>query len=408
MTKVNKLSDVDVQAISLVTQGANGQTFFLRKEHAPAAELVSLPAPSRLVKDDSGDDWSAVYCVVAEPGYQENPGQVGDPDTVDVWAGDDEIRKAAHKFMRNGGLVNKMHETLDPYGSIVENAVAHSDFDVNGTTIKKGSWYVAIEPTEDGRDKIDKGEFGGISIQGTGLRTAAAEVLADAGIPIEKHGGRLMQMVKRVARAAGMSDDEVAELVKAAPTFNGLLAERQFNAQYWDAFYSLREVIAYAFHPGDDAPDDFDPAAHITLALDQFRAWSLTLLAAMPLEKREAIAKEAATLPPDPAAKAQSEEDSAVSTTDEKIDALSAGIAKQTEALEKLTGTLTTSLEKAEAAKAPTADELSKSVDELSKGLKTVQEGIEKLGEGGPTTPADPPAGGDAADKDHPLRGLLG
>jgi len=166
---VNLLSNVDVIAVSLVNKGANRKRFFLRKAaDEEKSELLTLPAQSHgLLK---AEDWSAVYCVVAEPGALEDSG-MGGTDTADRWASEDEIRKACHRFAKNGGLINQMHETLDPYGAMVENAVALADFVVDGETIRKGSWYIAIEPNEHGRDQIEKGEFTGVSIEGTGLRT---------------------------------------------------------------------------------------------------------------------------------------------------------------------------------------------------------------------------------------------
>src|SRR4051794_39979894 len=95
----------------------------------------------------------------------------GDQAVPDRWASEDEIRKAAHRFMKNGGLVNLMHKTMEPHGTLVENAIALSDFEVDGELIRKGSWYVAFEPNERTKQAIDKGEFGGISIQGSGTRT---------------------------------------------------------------------------------------------------------------------------------------------------------------------------------------------------------------------------------------------
>lgn len=167
---VHLLSDVDVVAISLVDKGANRRKFYLRKMDAVETdhrEEFEVPGPAKIVKND---DWSAVYCVVAEPGWRENPGVGADTSLEDEWESPDEIRRAAHKFMKNGGLVNKMHETLEPYGSIVENFVAQATFNVGEEVVKEGAWVVGIEPTDEGKDAIEKGTFSGISIQGTGLR----------------------------------------------------------------------------------------------------------------------------------------------------------------------------------------------------------------------------------------------
>jgi hypothetical protein len=162
---VHQLSEVDVVAISLVDKGANRRKFYLRKRED---EEFDLPGPARIVKSE---DWSTVYCVVAEPGWRENPGVGADTTLDDEWADGEEIRKAAHRFMKNGGLVNRMHETLEPYGQVVENFVSQSTFLVGEEMVKEGAWVVGIDPTEEGKLAIEKGEFTGISIQGTGLRT---------------------------------------------------------------------------------------------------------------------------------------------------------------------------------------------------------------------------------------------
>lgn len=161
---VNLLSEVEVEAVALVKRGANRKTFFLRKE----TDALDLPRPATpLLK---AADWSVVYAIVAEPGWEEEAGRYGDNSVPDRWASEDEIRKAAHGFMRNGGLVNRMHQSLEPYGKVVENAVALADFEVEGQPIRKGSWYIAIEPTAEGREAIERGEFTGVSIQGHGSR----------------------------------------------------------------------------------------------------------------------------------------------------------------------------------------------------------------------------------------------
>lgn len=190
MPTVTHLLDVDPVAVSLVSKGANRQRFFLMKSDPDGMpllaeeptdgyeELAELPFVEGLLKADA--EWSAVYCVVAAPGVRENPGMLAsadDPD--DEWASADEIRKAAHRFMKNGGLVNRMHEDLEPYGQVVENAVALSDFEVDGHVISKGSWYLGIEPTAAGKAAIEAGEFTGVSLQGTGRRVAVEVEKAD-------------------------------------------------------------------------------------------------------------------------------------------------------------------------------------------------------------------------------------
>jgi hypothetical protein len=158
------LFDVDPFAITIVKRGANRQRIFLKKEHGEPE--VTLPTGAIL--KDGGDDWTTFYCVVAEPGAEEDGG-LGAPGIVD----ENEIRRAAHRFSKNRGYVNAMHGAMAEAGChVVENAIALTDFDVDGQTIRKGSWYLAIEPTPEFRAMIDSGEVTGVSMEGDGFREA--------------------------------------------------------------------------------------------------------------------------------------------------------------------------------------------------------------------------------------------
>lgn len=181
MAKFNRLSNGNIEAIALVRKGANRKRIFLKKEHADEGDLIDFgPTTDLIVKAD----WSRFYCVVAEPGSPEDPGVLAKDQSIpDIWD-EDEIAKAQLSFVKNGGLINKMHESLDPYGTLVENAIALADFYVDGELIKKGSWYIAVEPTAEGKAAIEKGEFTGVSIQGTATRTLVekAEQFTKPGI----------------------------------------------------------------------------------------------------------------------------------------------------------------------------------------------------------------------------------
>ena len=169
------LQDVQPVAISIVGKGANRKRWYLRKDDEDRDDLIDL-GPTRIVK---AQDWSTVWCVVAEPGAVESAGQGMGSDDEDVWASEEEIIKACHAFAKSGGLINKAHESLEPYGQMVENFIAPTDFTVAGPDgeeqkIRKGSWCIAIEPSDEGRQAIDRGEFTGVSLQGTGHRIEKA------------------------------------------------------------------------------------------------------------------------------------------------------------------------------------------------------------------------------------------
>ena len=211
MPTVHMLHDVQPTVLTLCKQGANRQRIFLKKEQADE-DLHVLPGGGGLIRKAEGESWSYFYCVVAEPGMREDPG-VGDGQgsgIEDQWRDEDEIRKAAHFFAKSDRLITGLHDTVEPYGALVENAVALADFEVMDPmgvkqTIRKGSWYVGIEPSEAGRKAIDAGEFTGISLEGTGLRepvelAKASEEekqsiwrkLGEAlGVPLREDTGRL-------------------------------------------------------------------------------------------------------------------------------------------------------------------------------------------------------------------------
>ncbi len=170
MPTIHRLRDVDPVAIALCKKGANGQRIFLKKAEGETAVIArDMPIYKAL-----GDDWRALYCVVAQPDHQENGGML-DPDKVDVWDSPDEIRKAAHRLLKNRGAVNVEHgDVADAH--IVESAVALAPIPLDGVTIPEGAWYVAIEPSTELRKAYDDGELTGVSLEGFGTRVEAEEM----------------------------------------------------------------------------------------------------------------------------------------------------------------------------------------------------------------------------------------
>ena len=378
---IHLLSDVDLEAISIVGKGANRKQFFLRKEAADEA-LIDLPGPERMVK---AADWSAVYCVVAEPGWHEEAGVGADQSIEDRWASEDEIRKAAHRFMKSGALINRMHETLEPFGELVENAIALDDFTVDGEVIRKGSWYIAIEPTPEGKEAIEKGEFTGISIQGKAIRT-----LVEKGRPESSFDDRSLGLVekgflRKLAEKAGISKEdldaiEAEELEKSSPTFAERMAQRDFEDELPQAFDVLRDAVWSAFYPFDD--EEREPKALISQSLDEFKAWALELLDRVPgadiAKQIEALGESTENLPTvDPMSETdlQSRLEAVEKRLDEipTADAIAEAIAKKQE----------------EADKVPTAEELGDAVEKLTGAVEKVAADVKKLGEGGSTQPAD-------------------
>lgn len=431
-----RLTDVNPRKLSLVKQGANGKRFCIRKSAGDAGEQAELER-TLIVKSD----WSAVYCVVAEPGAVENGGLLA-PDVEDVWDAD-EIRKACHTFARNGGVIDLEHiDGTDGSGTMVENALAHHTFDVTDPsgqthTISKGSWYVAIEPDTKLRKSIEDGDITGVSVDGDAIRTlitkasyegakkcpgCSSKVATDkATCPncnhsfskVKKESGsmpdRLRNFLKSLGAASGMSEEQLAELdevQKSTPTFDGLMAERELNEEMPQAFDAFREVIWLAFRPYPEDADD-DPRDALVQSSDQFKSWLLALYDRAKVQKSAdgelvvpAELAKALGDPPDSlngegatvVAKSDKEEDVALTTEERKeFDELKTSVGESTELLKTLGEGVTALLEKQKAAEKPeppSPEDLKKSLDDTVKAvgdlLEPIAKGIEALSDGGP------------------------
>ncbi len=167
---ITALVDVVLKAISFVNKGANGKRFFLFKNEDGLGNSDELSGYSPLIKqyNPASNDWEVAYCVIAEPNVVDKQ--------KDVWT-EDEIRKSAHEFIANGGLLNWMHETMDSVGQLAESAIALTDMEIETPdgqteTIKKGSWYIAVRPNQSVKKMMQSGEVTGMSVQGSARREA--------------------------------------------------------------------------------------------------------------------------------------------------------------------------------------------------------------------------------------------
>lgn len=377
------LREVDPLALTLCKVGANRQRIFLRKT-IPGADLIELPA-GRMSILKEGDDWTVFYCVVAEPGAEEDPGMVGDQDSTDVWLDDTEIRKAAHRLLKNSAFVNTEHDGPAAEGcAIVESAVALADLDVDGTIIKKGSWYVGIEPSVELRKSIEDGTIEAISLEGSGVRVA-----------LEK-----------------------------ASSFAEVIGAQQLRDSLWRATSTLEEVI-FASLRDEDEPD---PKAVIRRSLDEFVAFLSPMLDAVTGQDRSALAKQLGTLgstapgthqedtmglTEDFAALQKSHDDGQkaiverLEKSDETTGALIGLVGKLTERVEALAaGTKVTDDE-------PTTETAVKKLGELADKLDSIDTDVTGLAKSIQTLAAGDSSQSDDSDairkakSDNPLAGLL-
>jgi hypothetical protein len=114
---------------------------------------------SKLVKSDSEKRYT--LDVVYEPFKK---------DTDDHWAGPEAIEEACWAFQKNLKL-GEMHlnKNFEEIGEVVENYIAPVDMIVGEEIVKKGSWLIGCIWKPEIFEKIKKGEYTGVSLEGVGL-----------------------------------------------------------------------------------------------------------------------------------------------------------------------------------------------------------------------------------------------
>ncbi len=443
MAKRNALRDVNPVAITLCKKGANRQRIFLRKE-AATETLLELPSGHMPILKE-GDDWTTLYCVVAAPGAEEDPGLVGEEGSVDVWESADEIRKAAHRLLKNGAFVNIAHDDpAAPGCAIVESAVALTDFEIGGELVEIGSWYVGIEPDAPIRKQVEDGEIEAISLEGTGIRVelekADPKAQGTKGKDRDSGTRKCSGCGSKVKAGITTCPNCKGKIAKSA-TFAEVIAERELTDSLWRAWSALEGVIFDAFRDEDES----DPKGKVRQSLSEFETYLLGKLDAVPAEDRQALAKDLGTLHPNAdeeeemgltddfnALKKQIEDDKAEREAVKKAsDATTAAVeglvgltSKLVERVEALSGAAKPAEagkegekgEKGEVKKTATIESVADSLGRLADRLDTfdgeltgIAKSVGKLAEGDSSQDddEDPPRRTKVNKADNPLAGLL-
>lgn len=147
-----ELVNAKITHVSYVDKAANQKQFFIVKSE----KQPDFQKEVRILAKEA-DEQKLVYGIVYEP------------DTVDAH-GDfmtaAEIEKAAHGFLKDARQIDKQHDFQGGVGEVVESYVAPADFEMNGETIKKGSWVLVTKASEEVWEQIKKGEITGYSMAG--------------------------------------------------------------------------------------------------------------------------------------------------------------------------------------------------------------------------------------------------
>jgi hypothetical protein len=198
--KAFEITGAHIQFVSLVDKAANKKQFLITKSEKGRAEFATC---GRIVKTDEANHY--ITGIVYEPLVEDAHGN---------YMTEAEILKAAYWFAKNGDSVDLQHsfKALDS-ATVVENWVAKSDFDINGETIKKGTWLIAVEVGDgDVWEAVQKGEITGFSMGGFGKYSE--EDIALDEIEKANFSREITEAVLQALEGTGIFTDDISGEVK--------------------------------------------------------------------------------------------------------------------------------------------------------------------------------------------------
>ena len=222
MSKVEKayaISDAKISFVSLVDKAANKRQFIITKADDGVASFQST---GKILKTDKDSHY--VTGIVYEPMVEDSQGN---------YMTEEEITKAAHWFMKNAGDVDIQHcfeKAKDC--EVVESFVAKSDMEIEGIAIKKGTWLMTTEITnQDVWEKVEKGDITGFSMGGVG-------VYAEEDIDISKSGNaeEPRGIIQSLAKLFGL------DVVEKGKVKNKYL-KRSKADNFYAAWHALKEAL---------------------------------------------------------------------------------------------------------------------------------------------------------------------
>ena len=154
--KAIEIRNARIRFVSLVNKAANLQSFLVTKNKDGEASFTTC---GQIVKADADNHY--VTGIVYEPMVKDSQGN---------FMTEDEIVKAARWYAKNGNMVDVQH-SFSPLSSasVVESWVAKADFSLGDKAVKKGTWLMTVEISDDKIwNRIEKGEITGFSMGGVG------------------------------------------------------------------------------------------------------------------------------------------------------------------------------------------------------------------------------------------------
>lgn len=261
MSKIAKsyeISDAKIMFVSLVDKAANKHKFLITKSQGNEADFQTY---GRILKADS----HYVTGIVYEPMTEDTDGN---------YMTEEEIEKAAHWYMKNAGDADIQHCFEKAEGvEVVESFIAKSDMEIEGQQIKKGTWIMTMEVSDDTVwDSIEKGEITGFSMGGKGNYSVVDIDISDPDNPVEKGEKKGKKgLFKALANAFGM---DVVEKGAVKDQYK----ERIISDNFWTAYYTLSDYLLYTYNPDTGKYEAIHDEDKIREALADFNEIIMNLL----------------------------------------------------------------------------------------------------------------------------------
>ena len=278
--KAIAISDARISFVSLVDKAANKREFLITKQEDGKAQFSTF---GRIVKTDA--DSHFVTGIVYEPMTEDAHGN---------FMTEAEITKAAYWFAKNGNGVDLQHnfETLEK-AAVVESWVCKADFECNGETVKKGTWLMTVEVTDDEVwAAVQKGEITGFSMGGVGIYdtedTDLDEVEKTATPATDAQASEHRGVFKKLAALFGF---DIVEKGAMKDEYEA----RAKASNFWNAFYTLEDLL-YRYDYSQDRWTFESDEATIREALAEFNTIISDILAGSGIAKSLAVVKAGKTL----------------------------------------------------------------------------------------------------------------
>lgn len=220
-----EMTDVKISFVSLVDKPANKRAFLITKGDDGKLNIAHV---GRIIKRDDKNHY--LTGIVYEP-------MVG--DAHDNYMTEEEIEKAAHWFIKHGNNVDRQHD-FEPLENVnvVESYLAPVDMEINGESVKKGTWLMTVEVVDkDIWKAVENGKITGFSMAGTGC--FAEDDIDISGVNVSKtNSDEKKNIFKQLASALGFKVVEKGDFTDKYKT-------RNKSTMFWNAFDTLRELLSH-------------------------------------------------------------------------------------------------------------------------------------------------------------------